>query len=82
VITDRASRKKILIAADLLRFGLPTLFPFITTIWQIYALIFAINAAPAFFTPTSEASILEVVGNEQRIQAPSLLFRPCPELAA
>src|SRR3954462_1204969 len=35
VIADRVSRKKILIAADILRFGLLTLFPFITMVWQI-----------------------------------------------
>src|SRR5215210_4905822 len=69
VIADRISRKKILIAADLARFGLLALFPFITTVWQIYALIFAINAVTAFFTPTFEASIPEVVGNEQYVQA-------------
>ena len=69
VIADRVSRKKILIAADLLRFSLLALFPFITAVWQIYALIFAINAVTAFFTPTFEASIPEVVGNEQYVQA-------------
>ena len=69
VIADRVSRKKILIAADLVRFGLLALFPFITAVWQIYALIFAINAVTAFFTPTFEASIPEVVGNEQYVQA-------------
>src|SRR5919199_4829657 len=69
VIADRASRKKILIAADLLRFSLLALFPFITTVWQIYALIFAINAVTAFFTPTFEASIPEVVGGEHYVQA-------------
>src|SRR5215210_3083038 len=72
VIADRISRKKILIAADLARFGLLALFPFITTVWQIYALIFAINAVTAFFTPTFEASIPEVVGDEQYVQALSL----------
>jgi len=72
VIADRVSRKKILIAADILRFGLLALFPFITTVWQIYALIFAINAVTAFFTPTFEASIPEVVGDEQYVQALSL----------
>ena len=72
VIADRVSRKKILIAADLVRFGLLALFPFITTVWQIYVLIFAINAVTAFFTPTFEASIPEVVGNEQYVQALSL----------
>lgn len=55
MIADRVGRKKILIAADLVRFGLLTLFPFVTTVWQIYALIFAVNAVTAFFTPTFEA---------------------------
>lgn len=72
VIADRLSRKKILIAADLLRFGLLALFPFITTVWQVYALIFAINAVTAFFTPTFEASIPEIVGDEQYVKALSL----------
>src|SRR5215213_5300353 len=72
VIADRVSRKKILIAADTLRFGLLALFPFITTVWQIYALIFAINAVTAFFTPTFEASIPEVVGDEHYVKALSL----------
>jgi NRE family putative nickel resistance protein-like MFS transporter len=69
VIADRVSRKKILIAADLVRFGLLALFPFITAVWQIYALIFAINAVTAFFTPTFEAGIPEVAGAEQYVQA-------------
>lgn len=69
VIADRISRKKILIAADLIRFGLLVLFPFITAVWQVNALIFAINAVTAFFTPTFEASIPEVAGNKQYVQA-------------
>lgn len=72
VIADRLDRKKILIAADVLRFGLLALFPFITTVWQIYALIFAINAVTAFFTPTFEASIPEIVGDEHYVKALSL----------
>src|SRR5262244_2164046 len=69
VIADRVSRKNILIAADLVRFGLLALFPFIAAVWQIYALIFAINAVTAFFTPTFEAGIPEVAGAEQYVQA-------------
>src|SRR5262249_6244983 len=53
----------------LARFGLLALFPFITAVWQIYALIFAINAVTAFFTPTFEAGIPEVTGAEQYVQA-------------
>lgn len=62
VLADRVDRKRMLVTADLLRFGLLGFFPFITTVWQIYALIFAINAVTAFFTPTYEASLPEVVG--------------------
>jgi len=72
VIADRVSRKKILIAADVVRFGLLALFPFITAVWQIYEMIFAINAVTAFFTPTFEASIPEVAGGEQYVRALSL----------
>src|SRR6267154_5385864 len=72
VIADRINKKKILIAADLIRFGLLALFPFITQVWQIYALIFAINAVTAFFTPTFESSVPEVVGDEHYVQALSL----------
>src|SRR5436190_5627147 len=72
VIADRASRKRILIAADLIRFALLALFPFITSVWQIYVLIFAINAVTAFFTPTFESSIPEVVGGEEYVKALSL----------
>lgn len=69
VLADRFNRKYILIAADVLRFGLLALFPFITEVWQIYLLIFLINAVTAFFTPTFEASIPEVVGSEQYVKA-------------
>lgn len=72
VIADRVSRKRILIAADVIRFALLALFPFITSVWQVYALIFAINAVTAFFTPTFESSIPEVVGDEHYVKALSL----------
>lgn len=69
VFADRFDRKNILIAADVLRFALLALFPFITEVWQIYGLIFLINAVTAFFTPTFEASIPEIVGEEQYVKA-------------
>ena len=62
VLADRADRKRMLIAADVLRVLLLGAFPFITAVWQVYVLIFAINAVTAFFTPTFEASLPEVVG--------------------
>src|SRR5438132_10652108 len=72
VIADRVSKKRILIVADVIRFALLALFPFITAVWQIYVLIFAINAVTAFFTLTFESSIPVVVGREQYVKALSL----------
>jgi MFS transporter, NRE family, putaive nickel resistance protein len=62
VLADRVNRKRLLVAADLVRVLLMGTFPFITTVWQIYLLIFLLNAVTAFFTPTFEASIPEIVG--------------------
>jgi MFS family permease len=62
VLADRVDRKRLLIAADVVRVGLLGVFPFVTTVWQVYLLTFAINAATAFFTPAFEAVLPEVVG--------------------
>lgn len=62
VLADRIDRKRMLVVADLIRMGLLGAFPFVTTVGQIYLLIFAINAATAFFTPTFEAVLPDVVG--------------------
>ena len=72
VLADRVNRKAMLIVADVARFGLLALFPFVTEVWQIYAMIFAINAATAFFTPTYEATIPQVVGETHYVKALSL----------
>lgn len=62
VLADRVDRKRLLVAADLARVLLMGAFPFISAIWQIYTLIFLLNAVTAFFTPTFESSIPEIVG--------------------
>lgn len=72
VLADRVNRKHILIAADVVRFGLLALFPFVDSVWQVYAMIFLINAATAFFTPTFDATIPEVAGSEHYVKALSL----------
>ena len=72
ILADRLSRKHILIAADVVRFALLAMFPFIQHVWQIYVLIFLINAATAFFTPTFDSTIPEVVGRENYVKALSL----------
>ncbi len=72
IMADFMNRKYILIAADLGRFALLSLFPFITTTWQVYAMVFGINALTAFFTPVFEATIPSIAGKEHYVKALSL----------
>src|SRR5215216_7608555 len=69
VLADRISRKQLLVLMDLGRFALLAFFPFITQVWQVYLLIFLINALTAGFTPTYEATIPQVVGSQSYTQA-------------
>ena len=72
ILADRFPRKPLLIGADLLRAALLALFPFVNEIWHVYALIFAINAATALFTPTFEALLPGVVGERHYVKALAL----------
>jgi NRE family putative nickel resistance protein-like MFS transporter len=72
ILADRINRKYMLIAADIVRLGLLLIFPFIDSVWQIYLMIFLINAATAFFTPTFDATIPDIAGREHYVKALSL----------
>lgn len=72
VLADRLNRKTILIVADVVRFVLMLLFPFITSIWQIYLMIFLINSATAFFSPTYDATLPDIAGRNHYVKALSL----------
>ena len=72
VLADRVDRKTMLVVADVLRVLLLGVFPFVTTVGQVYALIFAINAVTAFFTPTFEAALPELVGTRLYTRAIAL----------
>ncbi|MEL6839989.1 MAG: MFS transporter [Pseudomonadota bacterium] len=57
-------RKPVLIGADMIRAAVALLLPFITEIWQIYLAIFLLQTASATFTPTFQATIPDVVTDE------------------
>ncbi|MBX3233622.1 MAG: MFS transporter [Labilithrix sp.] len=69
VLADRGSRKRILIASDVLRAALLAFMPFVTAVWHVYVVVFLLNALTAFFTPTFEASIPAVVAEEDLVRA-------------
>jgi len=65
-LADRLPRRRLLVSLDLVRAGVALLLPFVGAIWQIYALIFVLQAASAAFTPTFQATIPDVLPEEGR----------------
>jgi MFS family permease len=57
-------RRELLVGLDLIRAGVALLLPFVSEIWQIYALIFALQSASAAFTPTFQATIPDILPDE------------------
>lgn len=60
----RFDRRWVLVGADLVRAGAALCLPFIDAAWQIYVLIFVLQAASATFTPTYQALLPEVLPDE------------------
>ena len=63
---DRVPRRVLLVALDLVRAGVVLALPFVTGIWQIYILIFLLQSASAAFTPTFQATLPDVLSEEDR----------------
>ena len=63
-LVARLPRRAVLIAADLVRAGAALALPFVQTEWQIYGLIFLLQAASATFTPTFQAAIPDILPDE------------------
>lgn len=60
----RLPRRGLLVALDVLRAATVLLLPLVDAVWQVYALIFAINACSAGFTPLFQATIPDVLPDE------------------
>ena len=54
-----------LVALDLVRAVVAICLPFVTEVWQIYLLIFVLQAASAGFTPTFQATIPDILPDEE-----------------
>jgi MFS transporter, NRE family, putaive nickel resistance protein len=71
-IADRVDRKRLMITTHLARMGIVCLLPFVTQVWQIYAIVLSLNVFYAFFTPTYTATIPFVTTVAERSQAIAL----------
>lgn len=63
---DRVDRRRMLVALDLIRASVALMLPFVSEVWQVYVLIFILQAASAAFTPTFQATIPDVLTEEAR----------------
>lgn len=61
----RFPRKAFLVLMDLARGGVALCLPFVSEIWQIYVLIFLLQSASAAFTPVFQASIPEILPDDE-----------------
>ena len=60
----RWPRRTMLVALDLVRVSVAVALPFVSEVWQVYGLIFVLQAASAAFTPTFQATIPDVLPDE------------------
>lgn len=72
VLADKVQRKKILYLTHFIRMAIVCCLPFITSAWQIYALVFLLNVFNAFFTPTYRAIIPQIIENKYYREAVGL----------
>ena len=65
LLAERLPRKTVLVGADLIRAAVALFLPFIDALWQVYVLIFVLQAASATFTPAFQATIPDVLPDEE-----------------
>lgn len=78
----RLPRRGVLIGADLVRLVIAASLPFVGDVWQIYALIFVMQAASATFTPTFQSVIPDILTDEDDFTAALSLSRLAYDLEA
>ncbi|MFD8410783.1 MFS transporter [Streptomyces sp. NPDC059650] len=64
-VAHRLPRRTLLIGADLGRAAVALSLPFVDRVWQVYVLIFVLQAASAVFTPAFQAVIPDVLPAER-----------------
>ncbi|MDP6589911.1 MAG: MFS transporter [Alphaproteobacteria bacterium] len=62
---DRLPRRAFLVAMDVVRAAIVVALPFVDQVWQIYLLIFLLQAASASFIPTFQATVPDVLPDER-----------------
>ena len=64
-LAGRVPPRTLMVGMDLTRAAVALALPFVDQVWQIYVLIFLLQAASAAFTPTFQATIPDVLPAER-----------------
>ncbi|APU38979.1 MFS transporter [Streptomyces sp. TN58] len=64
-VAARVPRRTLMAATDLVRAGVAAALPLVSEVWQVYVLVFLLQAASAAFTPVFQATIPQVLPDEQ-----------------
>jgi len=64
-LTERISRRTLMVAMDVARAAVALALPFVTEVWQVYVLVLVLQSASAAFTPTFQATIPDVLTEEE-----------------
>ena len=81
-LVHRLPKKAVLVGADLVRAGVALSLPFLTEIWQIYVLVFLLQAASATFTPAFQSLVPVVLPDEREYTKALSLSRLAYDLEA
>ncbi|WP_206447875.1 MFS transporter [Agrococcus sp. KRD186] len=78
----RLPRRAVMVGSDVVRLLVAASLPFVGEVWQIYVLIFVLQAASATFTPTFQSVIPDVLEDEEDYTAALSLSRLAYDLEA
>jgi MFS family permease len=63
-LAEHLPRRTLLVTLDLVRAAVAMMLPFVSQIWQVYVLIFVLQASSAAFTPTFQATLPDLLPQE------------------
>ena len=72
VVVDRYDKKRVMILCDIVRAAFVAMLPFVTSLFQVYAIIFLVSSVSRFFYPARSAIIPQLVSDRQLMVANSL----------
>lgn len=79
-IVHRWPPRRVMVASDLVRVGAAACLPWVTAVWQVFVLVFVLQAASAVHTPTFQALLPTVLTDEREYTQALSLSRLAEDL--